>query len=935
MERFQYFAFISYSRKDEYWAKWLHKKLETYKLPSIIRKEYEGQLPDKIHPVFLDKTDIGLGSLKTNLKKELEDSRYLIVICSPSAANSEWVNTEVEHFKELGREDRIIPFIIEGTPQPISEKENQCYPPALEKSILGASLVELPKEQAFIKIVASLLGLKFDELWNREKRRNRKKKLLIHSFLTFFLIVIATSSFLLWNYYKTTTKYYVDYVDRWGIPCGVIELSKDQVSKRNSCYKFEFNRGRLRTVEHINSSGFPTGFLVTSTNNHPLRQHLFYNEETGALTQIDFINNNDSAEISYKYSGSKFDEIDIKDFRGKDATLIKYIPNEEVFNRAGTELRSIINHYSLTRNIKGEITQIKYKSGLKQIADADGVYGLNFRLDTLGRILQSYKINANEEITSDKQGISNIHYDYDNLGNIKAIKFLNEKDSLQSDVNNTAEKIFITNNNGNIDSILFNDITGNPRKKNPAIIAFTYDTKGNLTTMKGFTELNHPFVNSEGICETIYKNDESGNVISEQYFDDLKSLCINKKGYNKIKMKYDNKRNLITETYFGLNGVTTRCKDGYSTFRIAYNGRGNAIEYSFWNEDGEAGLYRGGYSKMKIKFDSANQWTELKYIGINDSLYLTTDGFAKITAVRDNIGNIKTLNFFGINETSKKTKNGYASRKMEYDETGNIISESYFDINGSPCIDINGGYSKIKIAYDSKGNRIEESYFTEKDEPSISFYNNHKAKYYYSNNGQLLETSAYGRDGNSCLNTDLYSKAKYKYDSYGNNIEIEYLDRDSQLCTNFEGYAIKRMEYDNRGNLVKVSFFDTKNRPVATGKGFSFTNQYDNKDNLIEVNFLDTNNNLYLCKDSMAIVKFEYDSCFNNIYEKYFGVTKKPCTANYGYSILKYTYNNMSLVTSISVFDTANLPCVARDVGYSKAIFKYNSRGQLIEKKYY
>lgn len=179
MERFQYFAFISYSRKDEYWAKWLHKKLETYKLPSIIRKEYEGQLPDKIHPVFLDKTDIGLGSLKTNLKKELEDSRYLIVICSPNAAKSEWVNTEVEHFKTLDRGDRIIPFIIEGTPQPISTKEKQCYPPALEKTILGASLEELPKEQALIKLIANLLGLKFDKLWNREKRR--KTNLIIRN----------------------------------------------------------------------------------------------------------------------------------------------------------------------------------------------------------------------------------------------------------------------------------------------------------------------------------------------------------------------------------------------------------------------------------------------------------------------------------------------------------------------------------------------------------------------------------------------------------------------------------------------------------------------------------------------------------------------------------------------------------------------------------
>lgn len=36
MERqYKNYAFISYKREDEKWAKWLQRKLENYKLPSV------------------------------------------------------------------------------------------------------------------------------------------------------------------------------------------------------------------------------------------------------------------------------------------------------------------------------------------------------------------------------------------------------------------------------------------------------------------------------------------------------------------------------------------------------------------------------------------------------------------------------------------------------------------------------------------------------------------------------------------------------------------------------------------------------------------------------------------------------------------------------------------------------------------------------------
>ena len=80
---YAYAAFISYSSKDEKAAKALWKKLERYRLPAVLQKQYE-DVPDRLH-IFLDQGDIVPGDTVENaLSRELADSRKLIVVCSPN-----------------------------------------------------------------------------------------------------------------------------------------------------------------------------------------------------------------------------------------------------------------------------------------------------------------------------------------------------------------------------------------------------------------------------------------------------------------------------------------------------------------------------------------------------------------------------------------------------------------------------------------------------------------------------------------------------------------------------------------------------------------------------------------------------------------------------------------------------------------------------------
>jgi eukaryotic-like serine/threonine-protein kinase len=58
--QYKYRAFISYSHADEEWAKWLHKALETYRMPKrLVGRETEfGAVPERVAPVSAIATNL-------------------------------------------------------------------------------------------------------------------------------------------------------------------------------------------------------------------------------------------------------------------------------------------------------------------------------------------------------------------------------------------------------------------------------------------------------------------------------------------------------------------------------------------------------------------------------------------------------------------------------------------------------------------------------------------------------------------------------------------------------------------------------------------------------------------------------------------------------------------------------------------------------------
>ncbi|MBQ6790248.1 MAG: toll/interleukin-1 receptor domain-containing protein [Paludibacteraceae bacterium] len=206
-QEYTYFAFVSYRSSDEKWAKWLQEKIEGYRLPTTIQHENSDLPKTRLRPCFRYHTDIQPNELKSELRQKLEQSKYLLVICTPRSAQSQWVGAEIDTFVELGRRDRIIPVIVEGTPYS-GDPETECYNPSLlkhfphsdnideDREILGVNIHEegsgsayMKRERAVMQIVSRMLGVSFDKIWQRQKRRIIRRTIL--SVLASLLVLAA------------------------------------------------------------------------------------------------------------------------------------------------------------------------------------------------------------------------------------------------------------------------------------------------------------------------------------------------------------------------------------------------------------------------------------------------------------------------------------------------------------------------------------------------------------------------------------------------------------------------------------------------------------------------------------------------------------------------------------------------------------------------
>ena len=195
METYTYDAFISYKQKcDQKIAKNLERNLEHYHIPSEFGK--------KNLRVFRDKDELRTThNLSGDIQEALNNSKFLIVICSPEAKEAPWIIKEIKMFiKTHGNSTKnIIAVISKGEPvDAIPDILLEPIPDILMEKQQKENLIErLPADYRKIqnrnrelpRIIATLIDCDYDELIQRRKTYERRRTIFLSSIITIVFII--------------------------------------------------------------------------------------------------------------------------------------------------------------------------------------------------------------------------------------------------------------------------------------------------------------------------------------------------------------------------------------------------------------------------------------------------------------------------------------------------------------------------------------------------------------------------------------------------------------------------------------------------------------------------------------------------------------------------------------------------------------------------
>ena len=283
LSNYKYLAFITYAHKDEERARWLRKKLEGFRVPPhlIGSNGLYGPIPSRLYPIFRDRDELaGSAQLGPLIEKALEQSSHLIVLCSPNAVNSRWVNEEIRLFKKMGKADRVLCLVLEGEPMAEDtdgDPENECIPLAARREIdQEGNLTERIFEpgaadlrpsadgesDAILKIVAGLVGVGLDEIKQRDLLARQKRMARFASIACFLAIsAIGLASYAFYQQREASVAQSVAISER--------KSAEEELDKTKTITNFVQNL--FLSLDPQNTAGMDTELLKTMLDQGSLK----------------------------------------------------------------------------------------------------------------------------------------------------------------------------------------------------------------------------------------------------------------------------------------------------------------------------------------------------------------------------------------------------------------------------------------------------------------------------------------------------------------------------------------------------------------------------------------------------------------------------------------------------------------------------------------
>jgi len=189
-------AFVSYCHADRTFAARLQRRLEAYRLPRRLADQVPplpGQPTGRIGPIFRDRADLSAAvDLSQAVRDAIGASSALVVVASPDAVRSRWVDREIVLFRATHPASPIFVAHVRGDPA-------EALPAALRVGDSEPLAADFRREGdgprlGFLKIVAGLADLPLDALVQRDAQRQLRRVTAVT--LGALLLALAMSALL-------------------------------------------------------------------------------------------------------------------------------------------------------------------------------------------------------------------------------------------------------------------------------------------------------------------------------------------------------------------------------------------------------------------------------------------------------------------------------------------------------------------------------------------------------------------------------------------------------------------------------------------------------------------------------------------------------------------------------------------------------------------
>lgn len=937
-EGYRYYAFISYKREDEKWAKWLHKKLQSYHLPSRLCRKHKN-LPPKLNPVFLDQKYLKPGYLEEELRQEAINSKYLIVVCSAHTARApKYIDNEIEYFLSGGHDAaNIIPFIVGESDRP----EIECFPPALrklneEKTLLGVNINEEGgKRRAFLKLVASMHRLDVTELENDENRRVKRNK-AIAAMAALCMLLGAIRAF---DYFVPHTAYYNDYVTRYGVAEGVGKLGKKEIRSMNSHYTIITHKDKVVELRRENSAGeLMPGSNALRSEQYSKAMYTYTDE--GELERVTCYDSKNKVAYVKEYS-ENLKTVNLISGGGEygRAYNLSAQDTSEAEDNDWFKVRSGITRWLVEYDEDGFEKEIRYADVYNNaMAESNGSYGERYEKDEEGRVVVlRYLDTTGDDATftdkytpgGTKHGVWGFKAEYDEKGNCTKVTYFGENDkSVETEDcyairtteyegrNAVKEALYDKNNERVICKDGYSAMTCEYDGHGNAIKISRYDTEGNLTFCP------------DGFAVIERKYDKKGNITEECYYGTESEPVGTEKGYARCHISYDDNNAPVQYEYYNLGGML---KKGVAIEKLIYNEAGYVVRIGNYDRDGKAVLCDDGYAIVEVLRNKKGEVEQIAYYDEEGYLANTADGYAIITYEYDlQTGNVKKQSYFDAENKPVKTAYGYASIEKVY-ENGRETCVSYQGVFGE-SVDVDG-YARVDMSYTRKGlMKRAEYYMADGRRGTTAGYA--VIEYEYDTRGNITAWKYYDENDKPCT-FDGCHRWVQEYDEKDNVVLCEAYDENGKRVLCNYGYAAEKREYDQKCRVIKRSFYDTEGKLTISSSGYAVAEYgYDEAGNVIRYAYYDEDNKPLKGEGVYAICEYEYDDNKNGTRQAYYGADGRLTVGPEGYAVCEKEYDHNGDATRYAYYDENN-HLTEKAFGYAVNEVEYDKKGRIIRDAYY